>query len=277
MMSLPLPAPPLPVLHGEREFAQQTREEALQGCDQPLLCRRTFATGCGSRQARGVYIATFPTLDRSDPRRQKECFRRGTAIFMPGSCLMVELQVAVYIAVGCGLSRGDFGRHVAQDFLLFRPFRPAWFRSALWRRSEHKPVSVIWHRAGKPDCNSPRAAMSRSITTAAAAAFSSISYTGEIIAIEPREERRRSMRRPLREQERYYLDDPEDMARLRRDRLMNSTARRRRSTIIPPTPSSFQRRPASQDIPAIACPPHRTTVTANRCRRKPQRASPEPA
>ena len=45
------------------------------------------------------------------------------------------------------------------------------------------------------------------------------SYTGEIIAIEPREERRRSMRRPLREQERYYLDDPEDMARLRRDRL----------------------------------------------------------
>ena len=45
------------------------------------------------------------------------------------------------------------------------------------------------------------------------------SYTGEIIAIEPREERRRPMRRPLREQERYYLDDPEDMARLRRDRL----------------------------------------------------------
>ncbi len=43
-------------------------------------------------------------------------------------------------------------------------------------------------------------------------------YTGEIIAIEPR----RPMRRPLRERanpERYYLDDPEDMARLRRDRL----------------------------------------------------------
>ena len=47
-------------------------------------------------------------------------------------------------------------------------------------------------------------------------------YTGEIIAIEPRGERRRPMRRPLREPaepERYYLDDPEDMARLRRDRL----------------------------------------------------------
>lgn len=47
-------------------------------------------------------------------------------------------------------------------------------------------------------------------------------YTGEIIAIEPRGERRRPMRRPLRERtdpERYYLDDPEDMARLRRDRL----------------------------------------------------------
>ena len=45
-------------------------------------------------------------------------------------------------------------------------------------------------------------------------------YTGEIIAIQPRREIR-----PLRRQreranpERYYLDDPEDMARLRRDRL----------------------------------------------------------
>ena len=48
-------------------------------------------------------------------------------------------------------------------------------------------------------------------------------YTGEIIAIEPRGERRRPMRRPMRERadpERYYLDDPEDMARLRRDRMM---------------------------------------------------------
>ena len=47
-------------------------------------------------------------------------------------------------------------------------------------------------------------------------------YTGEIIAIEPRGERRRPMRRAMRERaesERYYLDDPEDMERLRRDRL----------------------------------------------------------
>jgi lipoprotein-anchoring transpeptidase ErfK/SrfK len=43
-------------------------------------------------------------------------------------------------------------------------------------------------------------------------------YTGEIIAIQPRG----AARRPMRERanpERYYLDDPEDMARLRRDRL----------------------------------------------------------
>jgi lipoprotein-anchoring transpeptidase ErfK/SrfK len=47
-------------------------------------------------------------------------------------------------------------------------------------------------------------------------------YTGEIIAIQPRGEARRPSRRPLRERrhpERYYLDDPEDMERLRQDRL----------------------------------------------------------
>jgi lipoprotein-anchoring transpeptidase ErfK/SrfK len=42
-------------------------------------------------------------------------------------------------------------------------------------------------------------------------------YTGEVISVEPP---RRVLRRPRRErQERYYLDDPEDMERLRRDRM----------------------------------------------------------
>lgn len=51
-------------------------------------------------------------------------------------------------------------------------------------------------------------------------------YTGEIIAVQPprravnRQEQRRMLReRQWREDERYYLDDPEDMARLRRDQL----------------------------------------------------------
>ncbi len=48
------------------------------------------------------------------------------------------------------------------------------------------------------------------------------SYTGEVISVEPP---RRVLRRPLRQearrerQERYYLDDPEDMERLRQDRM----------------------------------------------------------
>jgi lipoprotein-anchoring transpeptidase ErfK/SrfK len=46
--------------------------------------------------------------------------------------------------------------------------------------------------------------------------------TGEVIAVQPRRfnERReqlRERRREIRQQDRYYLDDPEDMARLRRD------------------------------------------------------------
>jgi len=51
-------------------------------------------------------------------------------------------------------------------------------------------------------------------------------YTGEVIAVEPprrklsREGQRRLMRqRELDREERYYLDDPEDMARLRRDEM----------------------------------------------------------
>ncbi|RUM97782.1 L,D-transpeptidase [Pseudaminobacter arsenicus] len=51
-------------------------------------------------------------------------------------------------------------------------------------------------------------------------------YTGEIIAVQPprrminRQEQRRALReREWRDDERYYLDDPEDMARLRRDQL----------------------------------------------------------
>jgi len=46
-------------------------------------------------------------------------------------------------------------------------------------------------------------------------------YTGEVLAIErPRRAERRLLRRSLRraEPERYYLDDPEDVVRLRRDR-----------------------------------------------------------
>ena len=50
--------------------------------------------------------------------------------------------------------------------------------------------------------------------------------TGEVVAVQPRRsnalrERRedfRRERREWREQDRYYLDDPEDMARLRRER-----------------------------------------------------------
>ena len=41
-------------------------------------------------------------------------------------------------------------------------------------------------------------------------------YTGEILAIQPRRETRRELRRPAHP-ERYYLDDPQDMERLRRD------------------------------------------------------------
>jgi lipoprotein-anchoring transpeptidase ErfK/SrfK len=53
-------------------------------------------------------------------------------------------------------------------------------------------------------------------------------YTGEVLAIErPRRVERRVYRRELPRQERYYLDDPEDMARLRRDR-------RNRGRIAPP-------------------------------------------
>jgi lipoprotein-anchoring transpeptidase ErfK/SrfK len=51
-------------------------------------------------------------------------------------------------------------------------------------------------------------------------------YTGEIIAVQPprrmvnRQEQRRMLReRQRREDERYYLDNPEDMARLRRDQF----------------------------------------------------------
>ena len=88
----------------------------------------------------------------------------------------------------------------ANRFLLFRSFRPAWFpRSALGRRSERNPpVPVIWPIArGKPGCNSPRAAMSRSITTAAAAAFSSIPTPARSSPSSPRAEERRL--RPMRQ------------------------------------------------------------------------------
>jgi len=46
-------------------------------------------------------------------------------------------------------------------------------------------------------------------------------YTGEVIAVQPRSVQRRELRRQPRHtrQERYYLDDPEDMERLRQDRL----------------------------------------------------------
>ena len=48
------------------------------------------------------------------------------------------------------------------------------------------------------------------------------SVTGEVIAVQPRRfnaqrEQLRERRREIRRQDRYYLDDPEDMARLRRD------------------------------------------------------------
>ena len=43
-------------------------------------------------------------------------------------------------------------------------------------------------------------------------------YTGEILAIQPRGEGRRTLRRNARP-DRYYLDDPQDMERLRRDQL----------------------------------------------------------
>ncbi len=46
-------------------------------------------------------------------------------------------------------------------------------------------------------------------------------YTGEVLSVERPRVERRIQRRQLRRQqeERYYLDDPEDMARLRRERL----------------------------------------------------------
>ena len=59
-------------------------------------------------------------------------------------------------------------------------------------------------------------------------------YTGEVIAIQPRSVQRRELRRQPRHtrQERYYLDDPEDMERLRQDRMRDWAACRvrRRST-----------------------------------------------
>ncbi len=48
------------------------------------------------------------------------------------------------------------------------------------------------------------------------------SVTGEVIAVQPRrfnqQRERTQQRREIRRQDRYYLDDPEDMARLRRER-----------------------------------------------------------
>lgn len=64
-------------------------------------------------------------------------------------------------------------------------------------------------------------------------------YTGEIISVErPRRSERRARREAMRErrdasrgEERYYLDDPEDMARLRREKL------RERGIIVRPPPA----------------------------------------
>jgi len=56
------------------------------------------------------------------------------------------------------------------------------------------------------------------------------SVTGEVIAVQPRRlnaqrERLQERRREIRRQDRYYLDDPEDMARLRRDEARERRAR----------------------------------------------------
>ena len=52
--------------------------------------------------------------------------------------------------------------------------------------------------------------------------------TGEVVAIQPRRFNRsaeRGTRREIPREERYYLDDPEDMARLRRDQMRENGGR----------------------------------------------------
>ena len=68
-------------------------------------------------------------------------------------------------------------------------------------------------------------------------------YTGEIIAVErPRRYERRQPRQDVRRGggDRYYLDDPEDMERLRREKL-------RDAGIFPDTPRYEQRQPRGYD------------------------------
>ncbi len=246
---------------------------------QPLLCRRSEPlqrdVEAGKREE--STSGNFSDAGPFRPQKTEGVFPPRNGHFHARFMFDGRVSSGGVYRGGLRPSAWRFWQTCCARFLLFRSFRPAWFRSALWRRSERKPVRVIRHRAGKPGCNSPRAAMSRSITTAAAAAFSSI----PTLARSSPSSRARSAaaRCAARCASRSVIIStiPRTWRGCAATGSMNSTARRRRSTIIPPTPSSFQRRPASQDIPAMASPPHRTTVTVNRCRRKQQRASPSRA
>ncbi|MFI0848004.1 L,D-transpeptidase family protein [Mesorhizobium sp. IMUNJ 23232] len=87
--------------------------------------------------------------------------------------------------------------------------------------------------------------------------------TGEVIAVQPREfnarrEQLRERRREIRRQDRYYLDDPEDMARLRRDegwREVPSDGGYSEPDFAQPEDDYGYREPAPDEFPAAPRPP----------------------
>ncbi|MEQ1952270.1 L,D-transpeptidase [Mesorhizobium sp. CN2-181] len=89
------------------------------------------------------------------------------------------------------------------------------------------------------------------------------SVTGEVIAVQPREfnarrEQFRERRRELRRQDRYYLDDPEDMARLRRDegwREVPADDGYSEPDYVQPDDNYGYREPAPDEFPAAPLPP----------------------
>lgn len=115
-------------------------------------------------------------------------------------------------------------------------------------------------------------------------------YTGEIIAVQPprrminRQEQRRMLRqRQAREEERYYLDDPEDMARLRRDQLDQSRYPQApvddypyyRERQFPPAPENAY--PDGQSYPDSGFEPEPQVVTREPVERRPLGGQIEPS
>ncbi|WP_442582052.1 L,D-transpeptidase family protein [Mesorhizobium sp. ASY16-5R] len=89
------------------------------------------------------------------------------------------------------------------------------------------------------------------------------SVTGEVIAVQPREfnnrrDQFRERRREIRRQDRYYLDDPEDMARLRRDEGLRAVPSDDGYAIpdyAQPEEDYGYREPAPDEFPAAPRPP----------------------